>query len=62
MRTALKPHADYMTLGHEISGRLSFPRRIATAYYNSAVWRLYNRFAATVDDSCVTFPNSRKPG
>jgi len=36
--------ADYITLGHELSSQLSFPRRVATAYYNSAVWRIYNTF------------------
>lgn len=36
--------ADYITLGHELSSQLSFPRRAATAYYNSAVWRIYNKF------------------
>jgi N-methylhydantoinase A/oxoprolinase/acetone carboxylase beta subunit len=37
------------SLGHRFSGQLDFPRRIATAYYNSAVWRLYNRFADAVE-------------
>lgn len=36
--------ADYITMGHELSSQLSFPRRAATAYYNSAVWRIYNTF------------------
>ncbi len=36
--------ADYITMGHELSSQLSFPRRAATAYYNSAVWRIYNNF------------------
>lgn len=36
--------ADYITMGHELSSQLSFPRRAATAYYNSAVWRIYNSF------------------
>jgi N-methylhydantoinase A/oxoprolinase/acetone carboxylase beta subunit len=39
---------DFVTLGHTISGQLSFPRRIATAYYNSAVWRTYNNFAKSI--------------
>jgi len=37
--------ADFVTLGHTLSGLLNFPRRISTAYYNAAVWRLYNTFA-----------------
>lgn len=39
---------DFVTLGHRISGQLSFPRRIATSYYNSAVWRTYNNFAESI--------------
>jgi N-methylhydantoinase A/oxoprolinase/acetone carboxylase beta subunit len=41
----LTPHADFITEGHRLSGMPGFPRRIATAYYNAAVWRLFNRFA-----------------
>lgn len=33
-----------MVQGHQLSGQLNFPRRIATAYYNAAVWRLHNDF------------------
>ena len=41
---AIGSAADYVTMGHELSSQLSFPRRAATAYYNSAVWRIYNSF------------------
>ncbi|WP_430735190.1 hydantoinase/oxoprolinase family protein [Halodesulfovibrio aestuarii] len=41
--------SDVISLGHRFSGQLGFPRRIATAYYNAAVWRLYNRFADAVE-------------
>ncbi|SIN73320.1 hydantoinase/oxoprolinase family protein [Halodesulfovibrio marinisediminis] len=41
--------SDVISLGHRFSGQLDFPRRIATAYYNSAVWRLYNNFADAVE-------------
>jgi N-methylhydantoinase A/oxoprolinase/acetone carboxylase beta subunit len=40
--------SDFTTLGHMLSGQLNFPRRIATAYYNSAVWRLYNEFVSAI--------------
>lgn len=40
----IKNDSDYTTMGHELSSQLSFPRRTATAYYNSAVWRIYNSF------------------
>lgn len=37
--------ADFVTSGHQLGGALNFPRRIATAYFNCAVWRLFNEFA-----------------
>ncbi len=43
--------ADFVTMGHELGGRLNFPRRAATAYFNCAVWRLYNSFADAVEKS-----------
>jgi len=51
MSAFLKDRADYVTVGHHLSGQLNFPRRIATAYYNSAVWRIYNRFADAIEQS-----------
>ncbi|HWR04239.1 MAG TPA: hydantoinase/oxoprolinase family protein [Humidesulfovibrio sp.] len=43
--------ADAVTLGHELGGRLNFPRRLATAYFNCAVWRVFNLFADAVEKS-----------
>lgn len=43
--------AEFVTLGHRISGMLNFPRRISTAYYNAAVWRTFNAFADAVEGS-----------
>lgn len=37
--------------GHQLSGQLNFPRRIATAYYNAAVWRLNNDFLDAVEEA-----------
>ena len=51
MAAAFKDSMDHITLGHSIAGRLNFPRRIATAYYNAAVWRLYNAFADAAESS-----------
>lgn len=42
-------YADFVTLGHQLGGALNFPRRVATAYFNCAVWRLYNDFATAVE-------------
>ncbi|SKA93552.1 Hydantoinase/oxoprolinase N-terminal region [Paucidesulfovibrio gracilis DSM 16080] len=41
--------ADFVTLGHQLGGRLNFPRRVATAYFNCSVRRLYNDFADAVE-------------
>lgn len=41
----LAPLGDVVCRGHRLSGLLNFPRRIAGAYYNAAVWRLHNSFA-----------------
>lgn len=41
--------ADVVTRGHAVTGRLGFPRRLATAYFNSAVWRRFNEFAFAVE-------------
>ena len=49
IKAALADFADFVSAGHLISSRLNFPRRISTAYYNSAVWRLYRRFADAID-------------
>ncbi len=38
-----------VTMGHRLSGRLNFPRRIATAYYNAAVGRLHASFLDAVE-------------
>ncbi|HON23880.1 MAG TPA: hydantoinase/oxoprolinase N-terminal domain-containing protein, partial [Syntrophales bacterium] len=38
----------HISLGHRMSGRLNFRRRIDTAYLNSAVWEIYQRFVSDV--------------
>lgn len=40
-----------ISTGHRLSGSLNFPRRIATAYWNAAVWALHGRFADAVEAS-----------
>ena len=42
---------DFIALGHRLSGNLSFPRRIATAYLNAAVYPIHRRFFEAVRDS-----------
>ncbi len=48
---SLKGHADFITEGHNLSSQLGFPRRAATAYYNSAVWRIYSNFLISVNEA-----------
>jgi len=50
IRDSLKNNADFITMGHLLSSQLSFPRRAATAYYNSAVWRINSNFLTSVID------------
>lgn len=45
VQTHLAP--AHITLGAELSGSLNFPRRINSAYYNAAAWRIFNEFAFT---------------
>lgn len=51
IREALGNKADCITLGHLISGQLNFGRRIHTVYYNSAVWRTFQRFSKALTAS-----------
>ncbi len=53
MGRIFSPHMEHITLGHRLSGHLNFPRRIATAYYNASVWRLFNKFADAVEESVL---------
>jgi len=50
VKQRLLSQADHVTNGYRLSGRRGFPRRIVTAYFNSAVWRTFNRFADAVQD------------
>ena len=47
----LSPLFDKVFLGHHISGNLSFPRRIATTYLNTAVYPVHKEFFAAVKKS-----------
>ena len=55
IREELGDKADFVTLGHLVSGQLNFGRRIHTAYYNSAVWRTFQRFAKALTASLKGF-------
>lgn len=52
---ALADQADFVSLGHLVSGQLNFGRRIHTVYYNSAVWRTFRSFAGALSASLKGF-------
>lgn len=37
-----------ITLGHTLSGKLNFPRRVFTSYYNSAVYTTFQKFSESI--------------
>ncbi|HMK43603.1 MAG TPA: hydantoinase/oxoprolinase family protein [Dissulfurispiraceae bacterium] len=49
MEASLEGSGAFITAGHRLSGRLNFPRRITTAYFNSAVSRVFSAFADAVE-------------
>lgn len=53
LQALLAGRGGCVSLGHAFSGRLGFGRRIATAYLNSAVCRVYNRFCDAVERSAA---------
>ncbi|MEN6439721.1 MAG: hydantoinase/oxoprolinase family protein [Syntrophobacter sp.] len=42
---------ENIVLGHRLSGNLNFPRRIATAYLNAAVYSIHKQFFEAVKES-----------
>jgi N-methylhydantoinase A/oxoprolinase/acetone carboxylase beta subunit len=42
---------EFLTIGSELSGSLNFLRRTNSAYFNSAVWRQFNKFADAVKEA-----------
>lgn len=52
MAAVLAPHGP-VTQGHRLSGQLNFPRRVAAAWLNSAVWRVHNNFLDAVEEALL---------
>lgn len=50
-KVAAKATGLPVTLGHKLSGKLNFPRRIATAYYNAAVDSIHQNFLNSVESA-----------
>lgn len=44
-------HFKFTTLGHSMSGKLNFPRRVYTSYLNSAIYETFNNFARNIKQS-----------
>ncbi|HHX24401.1 MAG: hydantoinase/oxoprolinase family protein [Tepidanaerobacteraceae bacterium] len=44
----LKDRFHPITLGHTLSGKLNFPRRVFTSFYNSAVSSTFHRFSENI--------------
>ena len=42
IKSFFEGQAKHVTLGHQLSGALNFPRRISTAYLNEAIWSLHS--------------------
>lgn len=45
------PQVKYISLGHQVAGRLNFPRRISTSYFNAAIYRTHHEFVETIKSS-----------
>ncbi|MGE0084121.1 MAG: hydantoinase/oxoprolinase family protein [Desulfococcaceae bacterium] len=48
LQNILGENAERIFMGHQISGNLDFPRRIATAYLNAAVFPVHKNFFSAV--------------
>ncbi|MCP4746341.1 MAG: hydantoinase/oxoprolinase family protein [Desulfobacteraceae bacterium] len=51
MAAALAPFCEHVFMGHQFSGALNFPRRIATTYLNAAVYPSHKQFFEFVQKS-----------
>ncbi len=58
---ALQGQAKHITLGHRLCGRLNFPRRLASAYFNAAVWQSFAAFAEAAKHSTKRFGINQQP-
>jgi N-methylhydantoinase A/oxoprolinase/acetone carboxylase beta subunit len=47
----IQPYFEKVFMGHQISGNLNFPRRIATTYLNAAVYPVHKQFFEAVQQS-----------
>ena len=51
IKEILKEYFSPITMGHTLSGKLNFPRRVYTSYLNSAVYDTFKDFASKIKES-----------
>lgn len=51
IKEILEEDFDTITMGHRISGKLNFPRRVFTSYLNSAVYSTFKDFSTNIKRS-----------
>lgn len=51
IKEAIESDFSHITMGHNISGKLNFPRRVFTSYLNSAVYDTFNEFSNNIKES-----------
>lgn len=51
IKSSLEESFDPITMGHSLSGKLNFPRRVYTSYLNSAVYQILNDFTKHIKNS-----------
>lgn len=51
IRELAEKHINHVTMGHSMSGKLNFPRRVFTSYLNSAVYDTFNEFSDNIKKS-----------
>lgn len=56
IKEMIRESFPHISLGHRMSGRLNFPRRVSTTYLNAAVWRTYWTFAESMRAFIGSFP------
>lgn len=50
-KALLEDHFTNITMGHKLSGKLNFPRRVKTAYLNAAVHSTFRTFAENLQEA-----------
>lgn len=53
IKKILQRDMTHITMGHTLSGKLNFPRRVNTAYLNAAVFETFNNFSHHIQKAMV---------